>query len=155
MSSVKSQHDKFKEIVVLGGSGVVTDKLTNNIVNGKEDLKVNFINVGQGDSILIQTPNGKNMLIDAGTNESSSTVTSYLSNLGITQLDIIAGTHPHEDHIGGMDAVINMFKVGKVYMPKATTTTKTFADVITAIKMSLQDAKDAGYTPCELCDPPQ
>lgn len=97
-------------------------------------LKVHYIDVGQGDSILIQTPNGKNMLIDAGTNESTSKVTSYLSRLGITQLDIIAGTHPHEDHIGEMDAVINMFKVGKVYMPKVISTTQTYEDVITAIK---------------------
>lgn len=97
-------------------------------------LKVHYIDVGQGDSILIQTPNGKNMLIDAGTNESTSKVTAYLSRLGITQLDIIAGTHPHEDHIGGMDAVINMFRVGKVYMPKVTATTQTYEDVITALK---------------------
>ena len=97
-------------------------------------VKVSYIDVGQGDSILIQTPNGKNMLIDAGTNESSDKVTSYLKSLGITQLDIIAGTHPHEDHIGGIDAVINMFKVGKIYMPNVTITTQTFEDVITAIK---------------------
>ncbi|SHJ46551.1 cell wall-binding repeat-containing protein [Clostridium magnum] len=134
MASIKAKHDNYKDIVLLGGSSVVPDTLANNIVTGKEDLKVSFIDVGQGDSILIQTPNGKNMLIDAGPTEASSTVTSYLSGLGITQLDVIAGSHPHEDHLGGMSTVINMFKVGKIYMPKVTTTTHTFEDVITAIK---------------------
>lgn len=127
------------EIDVIGGTAGITEATVSSLLGTASispttgTLKVHYIDVGQGDSILIQTPNGKNMLIDAGTNESSNTVTSYLSNLGITQLDIIAGTHPHEDHIGGMDAVINMFKIGKVYMPKATATTKTFEDVITAI----------------------
>lgn len=131
---------KLSKLNVLGGTAGITDSNLNNLLDSSipvtqtGQLKVHFIDVGQGDSILIQTPGGKNMLIDAGTNESSSKVTSYLSNLGITQLDIIAGTHPHEDHIGGMDAVINMFKIGKVYMPEVTTTTQTFQDVITAIK---------------------
>lgn len=54
--------------------------------------------------------------------------------MGITRFDIIVATHPHEDHIGGMDAVISQFDIGKIYMPNATTTTKTFNDVLTAIK---------------------
>lgn len=133
MSSVRDQHDKYNNVIILGGSAVVSDTVANKIVSGKEDLKVSFIDVGQADSILIQTPDGKNMLIDAGNNDDGSKVVSYLKNMGITQLDIIAGTHPHEDHIGGLDTVINMFKIGKIYMPKVTSTTQTFKDVITAI----------------------
>lgn len=133
MASIRDEHYAYNNVIILGGTGVVSDSVVNKIVTGKEDLKVSFIDVGQADSILIQTPNGKNMLIDAGNNDDGNKVVSYLKNMGITQLDIIAGTHPHEDHIGGLDTVINMFKVGKIYMPKVTSTTQTFQDVVTAI----------------------
>jgi len=97
-------------------------------------LVVHFIDVGQGDSILIQAPSGKNMLIDAGTNASASAVVNYLKNRKIKRLDILVATHPHEDHIGGMDAVINKFDIGMIYMPDVSTNTKTYADVLTAVK---------------------
>lgn len=96
-------------------------------------LKLNFIDVGQADSILIQN-GSSSMLIDAGNNGDADTVVNYIKQQGISKLDYVVGTHPHEDHIGGMDAVINTFDIGKILMPQATTTTKTFQDVITAIK---------------------
>ncbi|OPX85767.1 ComEC/Rec2 family competence protein [Pelotomaculum sp. PtaB.Bin117] len=99
-----------------------------------ENLKVHFLDVGQGDSILVQFPDGKNMLVDAGANESAPTIINYLNSNGIKRLDYLVGTHPHEDHIGSLDAVINHFEIGEVLMPKATTNTKTFRDVLAAIK---------------------
>ncbi len=104
------------------GSGSVGDK-----------LKIHFIDVGQADSILIQQGDNA-MLIDAGNNEDSETVKNYIANQGIKKLDYVVGTHPHEDHIGGLDYVINNFQIGKIYMPKVTSNTKTFEDVVTAIK---------------------
>lgn len=89
--------------------------------------------MGQGDSELIQS-NGKNMLIDTGTNESTSSLISYLKSQNISKVDYLVLTHPHEDHIGGADAVIKDFNVEKVYMPKIITTTKTFKDVTTAMQ---------------------
>ncbi|MDF9409727.1 MAG: ComEC family competence protein [Pelotomaculum sp. PtaB.Bin013] len=97
-------------------------------------LKVHFLDVGQGDSILVQFPNGKNMLVDAGTNESASTIINYLNNNGIRKLDYLVGTHPHEDHIGSLDAVLKNFEIGEVLMPKATTNTQTFRDVLAELK---------------------
>lgn len=104
-----------------------------NVSNIKGELKISYINVGQGDSELIQQGD-KNMLIDTGTNASTSSLISYLHSKNIKKLDYLVLTHPHEDHIGGADAVINNFEIGTVYMNKVTTNTKTFKDVISAMQ---------------------
>ncbi len=97
------------------------------------ELKVHFLDVGQGDSILIQFPDGRNMLVDAGGNDDASKVVSYLKKTDVKRLDYLIGTHPHEDHIGSLDTVINSFQIGEVIMPKVTHTTRTFRDVLEAI----------------------
>lgn len=125
-----------------------------------EELKVHFIDVGQADSILIQQGN-QAMLVDAGNKADDKTVKSYLDKVGVKELNTVIGTHPHEDHIGGMDYIINSFKIGKVYMPKATATTKTFENVLTAIKnkgMSITSPKvgesfNIGQAKCTILAP--
>ena len=82
-------------------------------------LRVHFIDVGQGDSILIQAGD-RAMLVDAGTNESGSIVTGYLRSLNITKLDYLIGTHPHEDHIGGAAAILQSYRVGKIFLPEGS-----------------------------------
>lgn len=97
------------------------------------ELKIYFIDVGQADSILI-TAGSDSMLIDAGNNDDSELVVDYIKSQGIGDLDYVIGTHPHEDHIGGLDAVIDSFKIGKVLMPKEKSTSKTFEDVLLSIQ---------------------
>lgn len=97
-------------------------------------LTVSFIDVGQGDSIFIQAPSGKTMLIDAGTPEMGSKVVDYIKSQGINKIDIIIATHPHSDHIGGLPAVIKNFEIGKIYAPKVTHTTKTYENFLNAVK---------------------
>jgi competence protein ComEC len=97
-------------------------------------MKLHFISVGQADSILIQTPGGKNMLIDAGNNEDSKIIQDYLKAQKINKIDALIATHPHEDHIGAMDDVIKAFPIGIVYMPNVKSTTATYNDMINAIK---------------------
>jgi len=97
-------------------------------------LKFHFLDVGQADCILAQLPNGQIMLIDAGNNDDVSTIITYLKKQNVKKINYLVATHPHEDHIGSMDSVIRSFQIGKVYMPKATTTTKTFKDLLLAIK---------------------
>lgn len=109
-----------------------TEQNTETTVVEGQDVVVHYFDVGQADSILVQS-NGVNMLIDAGTNEMGKTVVKYLQDLGITKIDYLIGTHPHEDHIGGLDDVINNFEIGTIYMPKVQTNTKTFEDVLDAI----------------------
>jgi competence protein ComEC len=97
-------------------------------------LSIHFVDVGQADCILVHTPGGHNMLVDAGNNADADAVTTYLSRQGVKKVDVLVGTHPHEDHIGGLDVVIKQFQTGKIYMPKVSTNTKTFRDVLLAIK---------------------
>lgn len=96
-------------------------------------IRISYIDVGQGDSELIQV-NGKNLLIDAGTNESTNKVISYLDKQKVKKLDYVVATHPHEDHIGGMAAVIKKYDIGQFYAPKKLTNTKTFENMINALK---------------------
>lgn len=98
------------------------------------NLRVHFIDVGQGDSILVQFPDGKNMLVDAGKNGSANAIVNYLKKAGVNRIDYLVGTHPHEDHVGSMDTVIKSFQIGEIFMPRATNNTKTFRDVLQAIK---------------------
>ncbi len=92
-----------------------------------------FLDVGQADSTVIQYDD-KAMIIDAGTNSVANSLVTALKQMGIKKFDIVVGTHPHEDHIGGMDAVISQFEIGQIYMPKVSATTDTFLDVLNAIK---------------------
>lgn len=96
-------------------------------------LKVHYIDIGQADCILIQSPNNKVMLIDAGNNSDKEIITSYIKSQGISKIDVVLGTHPHEDHIGSMDSVISTFNIGSIYLPKKSTTTKTFESLLNAI----------------------
>lgn len=78
-------------------------------------LMVHVIDVGQGDSILVQFPTGQTMLVDAGDHEHGTTVVEYVHHLGIRQIDLLVATHPHEDHIGGMADVLGAFSVDQVW----------------------------------------
>lgn len=100
--------------------------------NFSDTLDVYFIDVGQADSILIKQDD-KYMLIDAGNNEDGKLLTLYFKELGITSFEHVVATHAHEDHIGGMDDIINNFEVKNFYMPDVITTTKTFEDMLDAL----------------------
>jgi len=98
-----------------------------------DKMLVHYIDVGQGDSILIQV-NNKNLLIDAGPKSDKKKLLNYLSSLHLDKLDYVIATHPHEDHIGNMDDVINDYNVLAFYAPKVQSTTKTFEEMVEALK---------------------
>lgn len=98
-----------------------------------DELEVHFIDVGQADSILIK--NGKSaMLIDAGDSKSADTIKTYLVSQGVSKLEYLIGTHPHEDHMGSFADVINNFDIENIILTEKINTGKYFKRAIEAIE---------------------
>ena len=99
----------------------------------KDNLTVHFIDVGQGDSILVEYAN-ETMLIDAGERDKGVNVSEFLREQGISSLDYLVATHPHADHIGGMLTILNEYPVGKFIDSGYPHTAQTYEDMLTIIE---------------------
>lgn len=88
-----------------------------NVQSAEGELTLIMIDVGQADSFLL-VQDGKTALIDCGTRSTGEDVVEYLKSQGITRLDYVFGTHPHDDHMGGMYDVITNFEIGKIIIPE-------------------------------------
>lgn len=113
--------------------------LSNTVSADKAELTVSFIDVGQGDSTLIECGDSA-MLIDAGIYGERSTVTSYIASRGIESLDYCVATHPHSDHIGGMSEVVYTFDVDTLVYPLCDTDSSSWNHVLDAC-----DERDVSY----------
>ncbi len=132
--------------------------------SSNSDFSVHFIDVGQGDCLLIRSGN-ISVLIDSGEKEYSSKVIAYLEAQNIKKLDYIIATHPHSDHIGGLSDIIDQFPVGKIYMsgvPKEITpTTAIYENLLNTIKKNdlkiscpnFRETLDLGKAKLELFPP--
>ena len=106
-------------------------------------LKVYYIDVGQGDSILLSI-NNHNMLIDSGNYNDRFKLTKYFKNLGINKFDYFIGTHAHEDHIGSMSYIIKNFDIDHYIMPSTKTDYNSYTYAIKALDkkgMSVEEPK--------------
>ena len=111
------------------------------VVSG-DAVEIHVIDVGQGDSTLIKTKDG-NILIDAGPGDHEDELVSYLSSVDVTSFKYCIFTHPHEDHIGGADLIIEGFDVENVIMSHAVTSTVTFERLLGALEESEADVFEA------------
>ncbi len=102
------------------------------------ELHIYYMDVDQADSIFIVLPDGKNMLIDAGNKTDGEKIVNNIRSMGFDSIDHLIATHPHSDHIGGMEEVVRSFDIDKIYMTKGQTNTKTFQNLLIAIR-------DKGY----------
>lgn len=105
---------------------------TASVVAGKT-LDVYVLDVGQGDSIFLRSPSGKTMLVDASVSGMFSRIDDFLQAQGVERLDVVIGTHPHADHIGGMRKVVEKYEIGTYYMPNHASTTQTFEKLLDAL----------------------
>lgn len=112
------------EVMMESNKGVIAEEQET-----AELLEVHFIDVGQGDAILI-TCGEDTMLIDAGDNSKGTTVQKYLMQQGVESLDYVIMTHPDADHIGGMDVIVYKYDCGIIFMPDAEKDTESYQEVL-------------------------
>ncbi|HHT25145.1 MAG TPA: MBL fold metallo-hydrolase [Clostridiaceae bacterium] len=124
--SEKTESEKTKKTTAVAATKEIKPKHL-------EKLEVHFLDVGQGDSILIKN-HDYNMLIDGGSQDQSSY--NYLQDQNIDFLDYVIATHPHEDHIGGLIEIVENIKIGTIIMPNVTHTSETFDHFLTSVAFS-------------------
>lgn len=124
------------------GLGITFSPITSNAAAPKS-IKVHYIDVGQGDSIYIKAPNGEDIVIDGGNKGKGNAVVSYLKKQKVDDIEVLISTHPDADHIGGLDEVINAFKVENVYAPKVSNSTQAYKDFLNAVKKKKLTIKTA------------
>ena len=120
-------------LVVCVGCNIISNVNSPEKESSTQLLTVHFIDVGQADAILIKIGNDA-MIIDAGNNGDGDKISTYLKQQGVTNLNYVIGTHPHEDHIGGLDVIIRDYNVDKVLLPNYIIPTQTFEDVLLALQ---------------------
>ena len=119
--------------LLLVGCGNKTDNKVQGKTIAQEKMVVTVLDVGQADAILLQTE-GKNILVDSGLSDNADKLVAELKKLGVKKVDILVATHPHADHIGGMNAVLKNFEVGKIYDSGQVTTSKMYQKYLKTVK---------------------
>ncbi len=110
-----------------------TGDVQENVDLENDNLNILFLYVGQADSTLIKLKD-KVMLIDAGNNEDGMNISNFLKSEGVSKIDYLVGTHADEDHIGGLDDIVNELEIGKIFMPKIGEDAKNYQNVVKAAK---------------------
>lgn len=116
-----------------GGSSQSASSAPSATAQASTNVTIKFIDVGQGEAILIALPE-KTMLIDAGPTGSAPKIAQVLQELGRDKIDYLVATHPDEDHIGGMADVISSTQIGTIYAPNKINNTATYRKFLTAIQ---------------------
>lgn len=151
MANGKSDHKLVKTLAIIilvviasffriDVTDVIPEETINSTTDGattvEGELIVHMIDCGQADSFLL-VQGEKTCLVDCGTRGTGKDVVKYLKELGVTKLDYIIGTHPHDDHMGGMYDVLCNFETGTIILPKVKSgqvTTNWYLKLMNKIK---------------------
>ena len=106
-------------IAVLAAAYGLYAGMGNSTGNFDGEMQIFALDVGQGDSFFIISPNGKTMLIDSGESSNSKQIEQFIREKGVRQLDVVIGSHTHSDHVGSMPYLLDAFDVGKYVMSEA------------------------------------
>lgn len=131
------------------------DERGQNTAKGESELRVHYLDVGQGDSIFIEFPDDTVMLIDSGDRENAVAeyITDYLSDLGVEVIDYLMLTHTDADHVGNMVQVLEAFEVEKAFVPyieEGVITTKVYTNFVAELKKEKYTAEDGGTQRCKI-----
>lgn len=126
-------------IAAFSGCAEKTPVQNDNVTGHIDNLTVHFLDVGQGDSALVQFAS-KNILIDGGESDMGDRVASYLRDHGVSSLDLVVATHPHSDHIGGLITILKAFPVTQVLDNGQAQSSQTYENFLTVI-----DQKNIAY----------
>jgi len=134
-------------IVLIGGWYITQGN--NPFAQPQEHIAVHFIDVGQGDAVLIAA-HGQFMLIDGGDRGQEDTVINYLRRHGVQRIDYLIATHPHSDHIGGLaQGVIDAFPIGTIIAPRIpleiTPTSRVYQNFLAAVRRAIEAGTTAEY----------
>lgn len=134
-----------------GGAGTAgeatPDQTAQAAVSGTLDAY--FIDIGQGDCIFLEAPDGSTMLIDSGDRGNFPIIDAFLQEHEVERLDVVVATHMHADHIGSMAQVIDSYDIGMFYMPDRTAGSNSYADMMDALKDRSIPIKTAKLLPTD------
>ncbi len=102
--------------------------------NTQGNCEITVIDVGQGDSTLIETPKGEYILVDTGPAVAQYSLSYFLEQSDLSEIEYLVLTHPHADHIGNATQVLEDYKVNNIIMPNVSATSATFTKLLDAIK---------------------
>ncbi|MHC9161585.1 ComEC/Rec2 family competence protein [Exiguobacterium profundum] len=112
-------------------------------VSAASNIVVHYIDVGQGDAIYIKMPNGEDVVIDGGNKGKGDAIVTYLKKQKVDDIEVLISTHPDADHIGGLDEILDAYRVENIYAPKVKHTTQAYKDFLQAVKREGKTIKTA------------
>lgn len=144
-----SQYDSLDNTDIVVSNSIPTETAgstdTSALSSSSQYMEIHVIDVGQGDAILIEYDDTA-MLVDAGDAKYGSTVTDYLQDEGIDDLDYVIATHPHADHIAGLKTVLSSYPVGMYIDNGDSYSSKTYSTIMSMVNFQniAYDVADEG-----------
>ncbi len=137
---IKKKMMKMGLVTLFSGAFLV---MPHSEVSAASSIKVHYIDIGQGDAIYIKMPSGEDVIIDGGNKGKGDAIVAYLKKQKVDDIEVLISTHPDADHIGGLDEILDAYRVENIYAPKVKHTTQAYKDFLQAVKREGKTIKTA------------